>query len=233
MRYLREYTDENGKKRTSFCDEENADFYVVPKDEYISVSEWNGLVEEYNALQKEKNTSDGDTVTIPTAEYNGLQKALRIVRDRAKQQIDKSTADENGYTLLRADKRQYEHKYDSPAWLITMSTPYSIKMSLGEVNAILDRDLRDFYGFRDLPEIISESSIDHGKPKKWDIKDFFSTMKYNDPTIDRSMIQNNELLQKLAFLDSCDWKLAFEISRIAKNHATGCYEVSVWATAPM
>lgn len=213
--------DETGKNGVEWrSSEENAQYRLVPKEEY------------YEFLKASESASEG-SVVISEEEYNGFQKAVEIVRRRAKQQIDKSKADEHGYTLLRADKRQYSYKYDSPAWLITMSTPYSIKMTLEEVTAMLDRDLRDFYGFLDLPQIESVGFTHEADLKKWDIKDFFSTMKYHDREADRDSIQNTEVLQKLDFLDSCDWKLAFEISRIARNAATGCYEVSYWATEPM
>lgn len=209
MEFLQNYTKENGKKGKRFCEESEADYVVLP------INDYNG------------------SVLIPEEEYNGLQKAVRIVRNRAKQQIDKSKADKNGYTLLRADKRQYSYKYESPAWLVTRSTPYSIKMTLDEVTFMLNRDLREFYGFLDLPLIETTDYNYKTVLKQWNIKDFFSIMGCHNPKEDRSKIGSEEVLQKLDFLDSCDWKLAFEISRIAKNAATGCYEVSYWATEPI
>lgn len=219
------------------CEREEADFVRVPIADYTSVEEWNNL---FNAFQELKastsvpeDSSNEETIEIPVEEYNGYQKAIRIVRDRAIQQIEKSKADEHGYTLLRADKRPYSHKYESMAWLITMSTPYSIKMGLKEVSFMLEKDLTDFYGLRKLPDI-PETDY-RGKPsfKTWYIKDFFSDLRYHKKDADRSSIQNESLLFKYEFLDSCDWELAFEISRIARNSATGCYEVSYWATSPM
>lgn len=157
-------------------------------------------------------------VCMPISDYNGYQKALRIVRDRARQQVDKAKADRYGYTLLRADFRPYTYK--SPkAWLITKSTPYSIKMDLGEVQYIIGCDLRDYYGYRELPAHLGVlDMLDYCKRFYMD----------GESRID---IQNEEMLEKLAFLDECGGKLAFELSRISSNFATGTYEISYWATA--
>lgn len=185
-------------------------------------------------LEASRGTSVPDTVTIPVDEYNGLQKALKIVRDRAVQQIDKAKADEHGYTLLRADYRAYSYRYASDAWLVTRNSPYSVKMSLSEASAMLKRDLTDYYGYRELPMLESIDYPDRTILRRWDIKDFFATLTFfHEYMGNRGNIGNAELLKKLDFLEACDCKLAFEVSKIARNYATGCYEVSYWATQPI
>ena len=50
-----------------------------------------------------KTEENADYVVVPKNEYYGLRNALRIVHDRALQQVDKSKVDEHGYRLLRCD----------------------------------------------------------------------------------------------------------------------------------
>ena len=90
-------------------------------------------------------------VLIPIEEYNGYEKALRIVHDRALQQIEKSKADEHGYTPLRAEKRCY--KSLSYAWLITRRTPYSIKIKLEDAMTLIERDLSEHYNLKEISRI--------------------------------------------------------------------------------
>ena len=54
------------------------------------------MVEFYKKVDNKYCTcyeSDAEYVMIPKQEYNGLQNALRIVKDRSLQQIDKSVKD--------------------------------------------------------------------------------------------------------------------------------------------
>jgi hypothetical protein len=167
-------------------------------------------------------------VAVSEEELNGYKKAVRIVRDRAKQQIDKAKADKNGYTLLRAEKRKYGRDKGS-AWLITKGTPYSIKMDFAEASALIAQDLREFYGFIDIPAWDWKGRYEQ---EKLSIKEMLS---YNDSykNGDRSGMQNEKILFYLDWLDRYRWKIIFEVSRFAQNHATGCYEVSYWALSPI
>ena len=167
-------------------------------------------------------------VAVSEEELNGYKKAVRIVRDRAKQQIDKAKADKNGYTLLRAEKRKYGRDKGS-AWLITKSTPYSIKMDFAEASALIAQDLREFYGFIDIPAWDWKGRYEQ---EELSIKEMLS---YNDSykNGDRSGMQNEKILFYLDWLDRYRWKIIFEVSRFAQNHATGCYEVSYWALSPI
>lgn len=85
-------------------------------------------------------------VLLPVREFNGLQKTLRIINDRAVQQIDKSVADIHGYQFLRANKREIKEtkgKY----WYTTWRTPYSLKMTPEEALVIITHDLKTYYGY--------------------------------------------------------------------------------------
>lgn len=223
-KYVNFYTDdESGKTGVEWLSSEKGAKYVL-----LPIQGYMGL------LEASKGVTSPDTVTIPVDEYNGLQKALKIVRDRAVQQIDKAKADEHGYTLLRADYRAYSYRYEYQAWLVTRSSPYSIKMSLSEASVMLKRDLTDYYGYRELPMLESIDYPERTILRRWDINDFFDILTfYQQYMSNRSNIGNAELLAKLDFLAACDCKLSFEVSKIARNYATGCYEVSYWATQPL
>lgn len=93
-----------------------------------------------------EDESHAEAVLISTQEYHGLQKALRIVRDRAMQQIDKARADEHGYTLLRAERRRYSLSSSDEVWQVTKRTPYSLHIPIESVSELIKRDIEAFYG---------------------------------------------------------------------------------------
>lgn len=230
----------------------DCEFVILTKNEYTSLTRSSGELEtaqkNLNECRRQyqllKNAYDNlkvrveqmermellpeGMVAVPEEELNGYKKAVRIVRDRAKQQIDKAKADKNGYTLLRAEKRKYGRDKGS-AWLITKGTPYSIKMDFAEASALIAQDLREFYGFIDIPAWDWKGRYEQ---EKLSIKEMLS---YNDSykNGDRSGMQNEKILFYLDWLDRYRWKIIFEVSRFAQNHATGCYEVSYWALSPI
>lgn len=238
-----------GYKDADFLD---CEFAILTKNEYTSLTRSSGELETaqknlnecrrqykqlksaYDTLKRRVEQLEGmeilpeGMVAVSEEELNGYKKAVRIVRDRAKQQIDKAKADKNGYTLLRAEKRKYGRDKGS-AWLITKSTPYSIKMDFAEASALIAQDLREFYGFIDIPAWDWKGRYEQ---EKLSIKEMLS---YNDSykNGDRSGMQNEKILFYLDWLDRYRWKIIFEVSRFAQNHATGCYEVSYWALSPI
>lgn len=115
--------------------DENDRIYYVTIDEPVN---------EEAAVIKEVPESQATYVCISTHEYHGLCKALRIVHDRALQQIDKSKTDAHGYLLMRAERRLYPGT-GYPAWLITKRTPYSCRMAIADIEEIVSRDLHEFY----------------------------------------------------------------------------------------
>lgn len=238
-----------GYKDADFLD---CEFAILTKNEYTSLTRSSGELETaqknlnecrrqykqlksaYDTLKRRVEQLEGmeilpeGMVAVSEEELNGYKKAVRIVRDRAKQQIDKAKADKNGYTLLRAEKRKYGRDKGS-AWLITKGTPYSIKMDFAEASALIAQDLREFYGFIDIPAWDWKGRYEQ---EKLSIKEMLS---YNDSykNGDRSGMQNEKILFYLDWLDGYRWKIIFEVSRFAQNHATGCYEVSYWALSPI
>ena len=230
----------------------DCEFAILTKNEYTSLTRSSGELETaqknlnecrrqykqlksaYDTLKRRVEQLEGmeilpeGMVAVSEEELNGYKKAVRIVRDRAKQQIDKAKADKNGYTLLRAEKRKYGRDKGS-AWLITKGTPYSIKMDFAEASALIAQDLREFYGFIDIPAWDWKGRYEQ---EKLSIKEMLS---YNDSykNGDRSGMQNEKILFYLDWLDLYKWKIIFEVSRFAQNHATGCYEVSYWALSPI
>lgn len=177
--------------------------------------------------------AEAEYVLIPKTEYNGLQNALRIVRDRAIQQIDKSKADEHGYALLRAEKRKYsnENGKKSKAWLVSKSTPYSIKMSLQEASFVIKKDLEDYYGYRTLPIVYrgEYGQIERLTEKK--LIEYYERFFLNKESSEH--IGNESILNAISWMEESGGIVAFEIARISKNHGSGCYEVSYWTTEPV
>lgn len=229
----------------------DCELVILTKQEYISLSRKEEELEkaqkdlteykkrcvqlsrEYKNLKGRLDQLEGmetlpeGMVAVSEEELNGYKKAVRIVRDRAKQQIDKAKADKNGYTLLRAEKRKYGRDKGS-AWLITKGTPYSIKMDFAEASALITRDLAEFYGLVTIPKY---KGI-YDQEEKLSVKEM---LRLNDDykNGDRSGMQNEKILYYLDWLDGYRWRIIFDIARFSQNHATGCYEVSYWALSPV
>ena len=197
MKYLKIDADGKGNGRLHWCDEESAEYALVP-----------------------------------IAEYNGLQKALRIVRERGKQQIDREKADDNGYTLIRAERRIYDYESRVKGVYITRSTPYSIKIGLGTASFLIENDLKTFYKYVELPTFERENSFNHKESSFYAPKDVLKD--YDDYFIrckGTENIKNEWIIQRINFLrENNEGKIAFEIAKLSKNHAQGVYEVSYWAT---
>lgn len=215
-----------------------ADFVRVPVSDYVSVAEWNDLIEQNNVLAEKKN--DADTVKISKEEYNGYENSIRIIRDRAKQQVDKAKTDEHGYTLLRADYKTYNYSRKSEkAWLVTKSTPHSIKIPLSTAKTLLKRDLEEFYRYVDYP--VLEYDNGYGPvTKKLTASEIIKAHeqsndeeymeKYPDWLCENSDFGRNikQFFDRVGGTD-----VAFEMSKISCNYAQGVYEVSYWATEPI
>ena len=176
---------------------------------------------EFYKIQDESyvlcDESDAEFVMIPRKEYNGLQNALRIVNDRALQQIDKSKADEYGFRFLRGEMRYYR-KGRGELYLITKETPYSVKLDVSEVKYLIENKLRELYPktpnwFRNTRKMRT------GLWKKPNIeKDNFFWGSSNA----KSHAMYNAFSEYKQFVVAVD--------RISANYGTGQYEVSYWAT---
>lgn len=214
-----------------------ADYVRVPADEFVPLSDWNELIDEYNLLQgqlerlKNEDSQKEGYITIPTAEFHGLQSALRIIRDRSLQQIDKTTADKHGFSLKYADWRPYDRTYpDNKAYLITKTTPYSLKIDLETVSFLVMKDLKAFYNFKDLP-FFQLSPTDQAVQLSH--KELLQAVaEKNDPShaYDWYVVNAEKGRQIKAFLDGDDRPITFEVVRVGSNHGQGVYEVTYWAT---
>lgn len=178
--------------------------------------------------------SESQYVLISINEYNGYEKALEIVRNRALQEIDRSKADEYGYKLVKAEKRRYRQgnrKVDNDAWFITKSTPYSLKMSVKQARAMIERDLRDFYNLRDMPVIRRN---EFGYTEKLSVRDLLDYHeRFFRAKMDRSHIGNDAMLKALDWMDRLGGLVIFDLVGLTPNYAAGCYEVRYWATMPI
>ncbi len=194
----------------------------IPKEDYIE------LLESYDLI----NSNEHKCITM--SEYNGLEKALRICRSRALQQIDKAKADKHGYTIKNIKKKKYTPEVNREAYYITLSTPYSIKIPYADVMDLLKADFRDFYNYIEIPRFEDE----RGNKHKLNAKQFFKCLDELENPIwqERDFLLSNcqfgKNVKKFFSGISVD-KLVFEISEISTNIAQGRYEVSYWSTGSL
>lgn len=187
-----------------------------------------------------ENLKSQETVKVTQDDYNGLANALRIVRDRALQQIDKSKADDHGYRLLRGDYRSYD-KGKYKAWLITKSTPYSIKIPFKKAYSIMAKDLKDFYGYVGKIKVSYIPSHSVYGTEETSVLSSTDLIKISDEMADESYSGNQEGF----YLDNSpkghavyDYfkkhgigqEITFEISKVSANYAQGVYEITYWST---
>lgn len=168
---------------------------------------------------------------ISVNEYNGYLNAIRIVRDRAIQQIDRNRADKHGYTLVKAEKRAYKDekiRYDRNAWVITKSTPYSLKIGLQEVSYMIERDLSEFYNYKTLPVVRSNNAGYKEHLSINGLLDYYE--RYYLKKMDRNSIYDEAERKALSWMDELNGIVVFNITRIGRNYGTGCFEVTYWAT---
>lgn len=174
----------------------------------------------------------GNMVAITKEEYHGLKNILRIVKDRAIQQIDKSKADDNGYTLKAAELKRYDIDRNEEAWYITKSTPYSISIPIEEAGVIIKNNLRDYYGLIELPQFVYNTWGNDAKRKMTE-KDIINAYKQrnNDNWEYDFYVDNSGWGREVkCFVDSLGEAVAFKITKITSNYGQGNYEVSYWAT---
>ena len=206
-RYLKNYRRDDGSNGITFCDREEAEF-----------------------------------IMLPINEYNGLKKAVRIVNDRALQQIDKSKADENGFRILRAGKSFYREG-KGMVYMVTKETPYSIKMRLDEAWALIENKLREIYYW------VDEFNLDDFVPESYQEKDMFDRMvghlydsdypKMIKDWEDKEhrnrefLIDNSKKGRAVKNLMSAHEAMIISIAKVSANQAQGVYEVSYWCTKPI
>lgn len=187
-------------------------------------------------LVRQGSENEADYIMIPMNEYNGLKKALRIINDRALQQIDKSKADEDGFRILRAGKSFY-HEGRGQVYLVTKETPYSIKMELGDAWAIIEHTLRNKYEWLDQFNLEDYApDIDDSSSLRISDSDYPALIKaWEDPQKRKLdyLVSNSRKGKALKNLMNEHSAMIISIAKVAANQAQGVYEVSYWCTQPI
>ncbi len=227
---LGEYTPVSGGQSDPECTHVimSADEYdkLIRKYDELS-AEHSNLIKKWNELVEDCNNH----VFLSQKEYKGYKNALRIIKDRSLQQIDKSQADKHGYRLMRGEKRNYGKK-GKQAYLITKSTPYSIKMDPQVVKDEILDDLRQYYSFIDNRTYIDTrcnqkrkritpskycDGIEQKDDPQWADRDFYGSNDDEGRAIYQIFQEYNDVF-------------IFEISKLSSNQAQGVYEITYWAT---
>ncbi len=220
-----------------------ADYVRIPADQYVSPSTVTELAEMCVALKEQlkelgQNPAvagiDDTSVRITKEEYNGYQKMLRILRDRALQEVERSKADRHGYTLRYADYRSYDRTHpEQKAYLITKTTPISLKIELQLAYFMLIKDLREYYNYIGDPILIPHPD---GKQIKISIPTLLTAISQrDDPLYTREFyVSNSESGVALkAYLDHIPQLISFGAIKITANIGLGVYEVTYWTSAPI
>ncbi len=174
---------------------------------------------------------DAEYAMISIEEYHGYRNALRIIKDRSLQEIEKAKADKYGYTLKYADYRAYDRtrpKYK--AYYITKSTPISLTIDAETAYFLIMEDLYSYYNCIDITSITTKS---FGEPFVLSPLDLLQAVKQrDDPCYAQDFyVDNNDKGRKIKeLLDDIDDNIIFEINRISSNYGQGIYELSYWAT---
>lgn len=220
----------------------DSDYVRVPTEKYVSIRDWHDLIDENEKLRDRCRKfyngkypiQDGDLVTIPKEEYNGLKNTLRIIRDRGRQQVVKSSPDKFGYTLKYADERVIDRSFpDIKAYYISRSSPYSLKIDLENAYFLIRTDLEEFYNYIDLS---SANTPAFPKSSALNPVDLVRAIKQrDDPAYNQEFyLDNTDAGRRLKeFVDILPETVAFGSIRINGNIGQGVYEVSYWASSPI
>lgn len=184
-------------------------------------------------------------ICIPIREYNGYRKAVRIVTDRALQQIDKSKADENGFRFLRAEER-YCRECNGMLWYVVKQTPHSIKIPSTDALEISVQTLRERFKFIDdvdLRKFYLDSEREKSDESDGNVMVTSISSQWMPEAVEQwnneihrnendFLIQNNITGRALyrAFAQF-DGLFIVGIAGISINYAQGVYEISYWATS--
>lgn len=184
-----------------------------------------------------------ERVEIDIEEYNGLLVALDMVHRRALQQVDKGMVDAHGYMLLRADEKMHKQA-KRPQWLITKTTPYSIKISPEEARALIEKDLRDYYSYG-FPLLQFKGRRRDSQPievmKKriknvGEIYEYWNVMHSKERETDEALYEWSGYTEKgyvvplRQWLKRNNYTFTYDICKLSCNYAQGKYEVSYWGS---
>lgn len=215
-----------------------ADYVRVPVSKYISVESWNNLMRQYAHVKKRyemlrsaQPDFDGETVTIPLTQYNGFLNGLRIIHDRALQQIDRQSADQHGYTLKYADLRAYDRAFPNyKAYLIVKQTPISLKINLEAASFIMIQSLTKYYNYIDISKVSTASNPEVLKISVHDLLKAQEQKRDSNYRYDFYVENSNDGRKIKEYLDGCPDSIIFEVAKISSNIGQGVYEISYWAT---
>ena len=234
------YTKTGHYKRVASISE--ADYIRLPVEKYVSIRDWQALMDENEKLRETcrqlkelKSTQNGDEqVTISAQELFSYKNALRIIRDRGRQQVVRSQPDKHGYTLKMADERVYDRMYpEMKAFFISRSTPYSLKIDLETVSFLIQKDLEEFYNFISLQNIVTPS---FSKPATIKVPDLFRALiQRDDPDYKQDFYVDNSSRGRMLkeFVDSLPKAVSFAPIRVGSDIGNGVYTISYWATSPI
>ena len=193
-------------------------------------------------LQRTYDLDECSYVLISKEQYNGYEKALRIIRDRALQQIDKAVADEIGYVFLSAEAKYMRQEKIDNLMYVRYRTAYSIKIPLANIKGVIIRDLIERHNM--MPESMKGYSYTNWNGEKvyesisdrniWNgVRDFI-TDKYNGNDWKYREYKDNPIdigyRKVYDYIQSKGGAIAVEIDKIIANVGQGVYEVSFWAT---
>lgn len=174
-------------------------------------------------------------VTISEREYAALKNALRIVRDRNLQQIDKSKQDEHGYQLVKCVLDEKHLSFKS-CWKITKNTPYSLKMGLQTAKSLIIQDLIEFYSF------VTEDELERnrvtisglvGKCKEYEkYKERGELDHFLDGFDDEFNPNFIELNHRKSVLKH-EGIVSFDMCELSSNFTRGTYQVTYYASTPI
>lgn len=169
----------------------------------------------------ECDEDNASCVLLDIDTYHGLKNALRIVRARSLQQVEKAQADAHGYILLRQERRKYEGKW---AWLVTMRTPHSVKMGNAAYD-IIKKDLQDFYGMQPFPDIVYPGNLRRTATVKEILETYVDVYENGRDTV------KPEKKLVLEWLERSEGRAVLGIATLVANHAVGVFDISYWVTA--
>lgn len=198
--------------------QDRADTARIPIDDY----------QEFLNMYNQQNSDD--MISIPKTEYNGLQKCLRIVKDRALQQVEKSKVDEHGYCPKSVKRRKYSQEIAKEALYVTYITPHSIKIPYDDAIDLIKFDLEKFYNYIDIPQIKDDKGIKHQITKA----QFFKIVdQLQDPEWQKRdfLLTNSPFGRRIKewFSGKITDGVAFDFAELTANYAKGVYEASFWA----
>lgn len=186
---------------------------------------------------------EADFIVLPITEYHGLRKAVRIVSDRAFQQIEKSKADPYGFRVLRAGKAYYREGRGM-VYLVTKETPFSIRMRLDEAWALIEARLREIYYWTDeldleafAPPEEAESRYDTLASSSLHASDYPKIVEAWDDRKKKArewLVENSKRGRAIkAAVERYEGMLIIGIAKVSACQAQGVYEVSYWCTQPL